>query len=248
MLKEGLSEKAARQRIYMVDRYGLLTEGMQGLRDFQAALEQSTEALQDWQYNDQYPSLLDVIHNAQPDILIGVSGQAGLFTENVIKAMKDNKERPIIFPLSNPSRQVEATPKDVIKWTAGEVVIATGSPFDMVTYDGKSFPIAQCNNSYIFPGIGLGVLVSKARRISDDMIMAASNALADASPLALGVSEHLLPPLTNINELSKKIALAVALTAMDQGLALRVDKDILIKRIEKQFWEPEYRPYKRVSM
>ncbi|MEM0910236.1 MAG: malic enzyme-like NAD(P)-binding protein, partial [Pseudomonadota bacterium] len=180
--------------------------------------------------------------------LIGVSGQSGLFTEQVIRAMKTHKERPIIFPLSNPSRQVEARPEQVIEWTDGNVVIATGSPFNPVQYNGKTYPIAQCNNSYIFPGIGLGVVVAKARRISDEMLMAASNALAAYSPLALGESEHLLPALTKINALSKKIAFDVAKQAMVQDLALTVEDDILEMQIENAFWSPEYRPYKRVSL
>jgi malate dehydrogenase (oxaloacetate-decarboxylating) len=201
-----------------------------------------------WTVSADYPSLLDVVNNAKPDLLIGVSGQPGLFTEEVVKAMQSHCEVPIIFPLSNPSRQVEARPEQVIEWTNGNVVIATGSPFAPVQYEGKTYPIAQCNNSYIFPGIGLGVLASKARLISDEMLMAASNALADASPLARGESEHLLPPLTKITELSKSIAFEVAKVAMAQDLALTLSDEMLKERIEKNFWRAQYRPFKRVSL
>ncbi len=188
------------------------------------------------------------MHCAKPDVLIGVSGQPGLFTEQVVRAMKLHCDLPIIFPLSNPSRQVEARPEQVIEWTEGEVIIATGSPFKPVEYDGKMFHIAQCNNSYIFPGIGLGVIASKARLISDEMLMAASNALADASPQANSGEGELLPPLTAIAALSKKIAFAVAKVAMAQELALEMSDEALTATIERNFWKAQYRPYKRVSI
>lgn len=245
---EGLSEADARSQVFMVDRYGLLTEGIEGLRDFQQMLQQPLSRLSTWQYSGEYPSLLDVVNCAKPDLLIGVSGQPGLFTEQVIRAMQQHCEIPIIFPLSNPSRQVEARPEQVIEWTDGNVVIATGSPFSPVQYNGRTYPIAQCNNSYIFPGIGLGVIASKARLISDEMLMAASNALADASPLASGDSEDLLPPLTKITELSKSIAFAVAKVAMEQDLALTLTDEVLLQRIEKNYWKAEYRAFKRVSL
>ncbi|MFT4654149.1 MAG: malate dehydrogenase (oxaloacetate-decarboxylating) [Patiriisocius sp.] len=247
MCFEGLSETQARARVFMIDRFGLLTHGMADLREFQQKLMQSASNIASWSYSGEYPSLLDVVNCAKPDILIGVSGQPGLFTEQVITAMAEHCDTPIIFPLSNPSRQVEARPQQVIEWTKGKVVIATGSPFNPVTYNGKVFPIAQCNNSYIFPGIGLGVIASKARLISDEMIMAASNALALESPLAKGESDHLLPRLTQISSLSRKIAFAVGKVAMEQGLALTLSDEALVQRIEANVWKAKYRPYKRVS-
>jgi malate dehydrogenase (oxaloacetate-decarboxylating) len=248
MVFEGLSDQAARERIFMIDRFGLLTDGMEDLRDFQQKLAQTPSALTSWSFSGEYASLLDVVNCAKPNILIGVSGQPGLFTEQVIKTMAENTDVPIIFPLSNPSRQVEARPEQVIEWCDGKVVIATGSPFNSVTYKDKEFPIAQCNNSYIFPGIGLGVIAAKASLISDEMLMAASNALADASPLASGESDYLLPRLTEISSLSRKIAFAVAKVAMQQELALTLPDDVLEQKIESLFWKAEYRPYKRVSL
>lgn len=248
MVREGLSDEQARRRVFMIDRFGLLTEGMEELRDFQQALQQPLSALSNWTFSGTYPSLLDVVNCAKPSILIGVSGQPGLFTEQVIRAMKENVSRPIIFPLSNPSRQVEARPEQVIEWTDGDVVIATGSPFKPVEYKGKTYPIAQCNNSYIFPGIGLGVIASKAKLISDDMLMAASEALAEVSPLANTGEGALLPPLTAITDLSKRIAFAVGKVAIEQGLALELSDDALHAAIERNFWLAEYRPYKRVSI
>lgn len=248
MVYEGISDTQARKQVFMVDRFGLLTEGMEGLRDFQQRLQQSSSDLADWTYSGDYPSLLDVMNCAKPDVLIGVSGQPGLFTEQVIRAMKQNCELPIIFPLSNPSRQVEARPEQVIEWTDGEVVIATGSPFKPVEYKGRVFAIAQCNNAYIFPGIGLGVVAAKAKLISDEMLMAASNALADASPMVNTGEGALLPPLEAIAQISRDIAFAVAKVAMAQGLALELSDEALKQSIERNFWKAEYRPYKRVSI
>lgn len=247
MVAEGATETAARSQIYMVDRFGLLTEGMGELRDFQQALVQTTAAISEWSYSGEFPSLLDVMHCAQPTVLIGVSGQAGLFTEQVIRAMKKGCDLPIIFPLSNPSRQVEATPEQVIEWTDGEVIVATGSPFKPVTFNGKQHLITQCNNSYIFPGIGLGVIAVKAKLISDDMLRAASETLAANSPLANTGQGGLLPAFTELAALSKKIAFAVAKVAMQQGLALEIDDNQLQQKIDNNFWKPEYRHYRRIS-
>ncbi|WP_166424375.1 NAD-dependent malic enzyme [Paraglaciecola sp. 20A4] len=248
MISEGISDAQARGQVFMIDRFGLVTNDMEGLRDFQLRLAQPLINQANWQKLGRYPSLLETVSQVKPSILIGVSGQAGLFTEQVVKEMKSHCDLPIIFPLSNPSRQVEARPEHVIEWTDGDVIIATGSPFNPVEYKGKIYPIAQCNNSYIFPGIGLGVLAAKASLISDEMLMATSAALANASPLANGLGTALLPPLTGIAQLSKKIAFDVGKVAQKQGLALEVSDEMLSERIDGNFWKAEYRPYKRVSI
>jgi malate dehydrogenase (oxaloacetate-decarboxylating) len=248
MMSEGLSAEQARGQVFMVDRFGLLTQGMEGLRDFQKKLVQSTESIAAWDIAGEFASLVEVMHGAKPDILIGVSGQAGLFTEQVITAMKSHCELPIIFPLSNPSRQVEATPSQVINWTKGQVIIATGSPFEPIEYQGKTYPIAQCNNSYIFPGIGLGVVAANISRITDDMLQVASETLAAASPLANNESDELLPPLTAIAQLSKDIAFAIAQVAFRQNLALPMSDEELLAKIERNFWKPVYRQYRRTSV
>ncbi|SES66998.1 NAD-dependent malic enzyme [Thalassotalea agarivorans] len=248
MVKEGLDEASARAQIFMIDRFGLLTEGMEGLRDFQQALVQAKALTKQWSMESEYAQLIDVMENVKPTVLIGVSGVPGLFTEEAIKAMHKGCKTPIIFPLSNPSRQVEARPEQVIAWTQGDVIIATGSPFDTVQFDNKSYPIAQCNNSYIFPGIGLGVVAANINLISDDMLMVASETLASQSPLANNGEGELLPPLTSIGELSKKIAFNIGKLAMEQGLALELSDEQLLANIEKCFWQPEYREYKRISI
>lgn len=247
MVSEGIDDKTARGQVFMVDRHGLLTEGMEDLRDFQQALVQTKAAISHWSFSGDYASLRDVMNCAKPDILIGVSGVAGLFTEAVVKAMKKHCALPIIMPLSNPIKQIEARPEKIIEWTDGEVIIATGSPFKPIEYKGKTYPVAQCNNSYIFPGIGLGVLACKARRISDEMLRVASETLAAASPLANTGEGGILPPLTQLSELSKEIAFAVAKMAMAQGHALEMDDERLLRKINSNFWKPEYRLYKRVS-
>jgi len=248
MVSEGISPLQARSQIFMVDRFGLLTQGMADLRDFQEKLVQHKRVVESWNVKGDYASLVEVMHGAKPDVLIGVSGQAGLFSETVITAMQQHCQRPIIFPLSNPSRQVEATPTQVINWTKGKVIIATGSPFDAVEYQGQTYPVAQCNNSYIFPGIGLGVISANISRITDKMLQVASETLASASPLANTGKGELLPPLTEIAQLSKAIAFAIAKVAINEKLALPLPDDELKAKIDRNYWQAEYRQYRRISI
>ncbi|MEL7630469.1 NAD-dependent malic enzyme [Pectobacterium aroidearum] len=247
MKSEGLSDEEARARVFMVDRFGLLTDKLPNLLDFQSKLVQKSELLANWDCNSDAISLLEVVRNAKPTILIGVSGQPGLFTEEIIREMHKHCARPIVMPLSNPTSRVEARPEDIIRWTEGAALVATGSPFSPVNYQDKVFPIAQCNNSYIFPGIGLGVLASGAKRITDGMLMAASRALADCSPLANNGEGALLPDLADIQQVSKRIALEVGKAAQLQGAAVVTSSDALQKAIEHNFWQPQYRSYKRTS-
>lgn len=248
MMEEGLSEEQARSRIFMVDRYGLLVEGMANLRDFQERLCQPVNAVPASPQGENYPQLLDVIKHAKPGILIGVSGQPGLFGEETIRTMTELCARPIIFPLSNPIKQIEATPTQVIEWSDGTALVATGSPFHPVVYNGITYPVAQCNNSYIFPGIGLAVVAANIQYITDEMLMLASTTLADESPLANTGLGQLLPPLTKIGELSKKIAFGIGKLAQEQGLALEMPDELLQEKIDRAYWMPSYRHYKRVSI
>lgn len=247
MVSEGISEDQARSQIFMVDRLGLLTESMENLRDFQQKLTHAESSIADWLFSDKSPNLHEVIQHVKPSILIGVSGQSGLFSEPVIKTMKKHCALPIILPLSNPIKQIEALPKDIINWTEGQAIIATGSPFSPINYQGKSYAIAQCNNSYIFPGIGLAVVSANISRISDEMLMAASEVLAQESPRVKTGEGELLPPLDSIVALSKKIAFAVAKVAFKQQYALVVTDEVLLTQIEKNFWQPHYRQYRRIS-
>ena len=248
MVEEGLSDEAARRQVFMVDRHGLITEGMSGLQDFQRRLAQSKSDLTDWSCEGEWASLDEVAAQAHPTILIGVSGQPGLFTESVIQSMTENSDTPIIFPLSNPVSRAEATPENIIRWTDGKAIIATGSPFLPVSHNGESYRIAQCNNSYIFPGIGLGVLAVRANRVTDEMLLASSEILAEASPRASGTGKDLLLPLQQITEVSRSIAFAVAKVAQEQGHALKISDAQLHARIDQVFWTPHYRHYKRISL
>ncbi|MPY23246.1 NAD-dependent malic enzyme [Shewanella psychropiezotolerans] len=247
MVSEGISDSQARQQVFMVDRWGMLQANMPNLLPFQQKLAQKCDDVNDWDNFSDNISLLDVMKNGKPTVLIGVSGAPGLFTEEIIKAMHANCSRPIIFPLSNPTSRVEATPKDVLHWTNGQALVATGSPFEPVVVNDETFEIAQCNNSYIFPGIGLGVLASGAKRVSDAMLMASSRALAECSPLAINGEGPLLPSLEKIHSVSKHIALAVGKVAIEQGHALPCTDELLKQAIEANFWTAEYRRYKRTS-
>lgn len=247
MITEGLSESEARNRIFMVDRFGLLTDQMPTLLDFQAKLVQKHDSLSHWQRDSEAISLLDVVRNAKPTVMIGVSGQAGLFTEEIIREMHSHCARPIVMPLSNPTSRVEGRPEDIINWTDGAALVATGSPFAPVIHKEKVYPIAQCNNSYIFPGIGLGVLASKASRVTDGMLMAASRALADCSLLAKNGEGALLPAVDDIQEVSRYIALKVAKMAQLESVAVLTSDEALLHALNDNFWNPEYRRYKRTS-
>lgn len=246
MVAEGLTDTEARARIYMVDRFGLITDNQPNLVDFQRKLVQNTDAVSAWADVDGMISLLDVVKNAKPTVLIGVSGQPGLFTEEIIRTLAANCEHPIILPLSNPTSRVEAVPADIIHWTDGKALIATGSPFLPVTHNGKVHHISQCNNSYIFPGIGLGVIASQATRVTDNMLMASSMALADCSPKLHDPDADLLPDLDDLQKVSKIIAFKVAQAAIADGVALPLSDELLLKSIEDNFWKPEYRRYKRI--
>ncbi len=245
---QGLSETEAKSRMFMVDKDGLLTSDMRGLMDFQIELAQDARMVDPWRDDSGAVSLLGVIRNAKPTVLVGVSGQFGLFREDVIRAMGANAERPIILPLSNPTSLAEAFPADVIAWTDGAAIVATGSPFDPVVHKGKTHQISQCNNSYIFPGVGLGVVASRARRVTEGMLIAASKALADSAPQHNKAGQPLLPALREIRDLSRLIARRVARQAMEEGVAPDVNDLELERAIDATYWEPRYRSYQRTSL
>lgn len=241
MVKEGLSEADARHRFFMVDRPGLLHDGMGELLPFQQKLLQPQQHVKDWASDANAGiSLMDVIQHARPTILVGVSAQPGLFTEEIVKTMASYASRPMIFPMSNPTSRIEAIPEDIIRWTEGRALVATGSPFEPVTYQDREYPIAQSNNSYIFPGMGLGILAAGATRVSDDMFMAAAVALSESSPALTDPQGSLLPSLDDIRAVSRRIAMAVARQAQAEGLADKTSDDELERRIEQTSWESRY--------
>jgi malate dehydrogenase (oxaloacetate-decarboxylating) len=246
MIDAGLSQREARTRFYAIDRDGLLVEGMKGILDFQEPFVQKAGAVAGW--SREHPdkiSLLDVVHNAKPTVLIGVSAQGGMFSETVIRAMAAGVERPIVFPLSNPTSCAEAAPQDVMNWTEGRAEIGTGSPFPPVIFAGRTCAIAQTNNAYVFPGMGLGVLAAKARRVSDGMFAAAAKALAEVSPALKDPAASLLPPVSELRSVAVTIAAAVAKQARADGLCAPFDDAALPAMISAKMWEPVYRPYRR---
>lgn len=248
MVAEGLSREAATDRIYLLNREGLLTDSSSGLYEFQNVFCKRRRDLEHWQLQKSPRIFLqDVMNNVQATVLVGVSGQPGIFNKTVVDTMLQHCERPIILPLSNPTSQVEAQPVDVLRWSSGRAIVATGSPFDPVNIGGKRYEIAQCNNSYIFPGVGLGVIASQASRITDTMMLAASRALAAQSPLANNGDGALLPPLTDIRRVSSDIAVAVYHQAIADGVAVEIPEELIRERVEKNFWHPEYRIYRRTS-
>jgi malate dehydrogenase (oxaloacetate-decarboxylating) len=246
MRDAGLSEQEAYRRFYAVDRYGLLVDGTEGVRSEQAPFARPRSDLAGWQLsNPQEIGLLDVVRNAKPTALIGVSGQAGAFTEEIIRSMAKNTERPVIFPLSNPTSRCEATPQQVLDWTDGRALIGTGSPFGPSKFNGREIHIDQTNNSYIFPGLALGIISSKARQVSDAMIKASAIALAELAPTRQSKSANLLPPLASIRSVSLAIAKAVGNQAIQDGSAT-VDEDQFEQELAANIWEPVYEPYERV--
>lgn len=241
MMDEGLTEREARARLWLIDRHGLLCEGVPEVQPFQEPFVKPRAFVESWQL--ERPDTIgfrDVVRHVRPTILIGASGQPAAFTEEIVREMAKNVERPVIFPLSNPTAYSEATPSDLIAWTEGRALVATGSPFADDTFGGRSVRIAQCNNSYIFPAMGLGVLGCGASRVTDGMFMAAARALADCSPALSDPLASLLPPLEEIRSVARHIAVAVATEAQNAGVAERTSPEELNRRIDAKMWTPHY--------
>jgi len=220
---------------------------MEGLKDFQLPFCQPASITNDWGLN-QTPSLEETVKFSKSSILVGVSAVNGLFTQTIIEQMSQNTEQPVILPLSNPTSKVEALPQDVLRWSDGKAIVATGSPFEPVEHKGKFYPIAQCNNSYIFPGVGLGVVASKATRVTDNMLMASSYALAEYATAVDTNNNALLPDLNDIRAVSRFIAAKVYQQAIKDGVAHDAADDLIEKRIKANFWEPHYRTYRRAAV
>ncbi|TDR80221.1 NAD-dependent malic enzyme [Paludibacterium purpuratum] len=244
MMQEGLTEAEARRRFYVVGSRGLVTEQTTGLEPFQQAWAQDSAQLGAWTLDRPGPAmLLDVVRNVRPTVLVGVSGQSGAFPEAVIREMARHCERPIVFPLSNPTSCVEALPSDIVEWTEGRAIVATGSPFEPFDYRGTRHYFAQCNNSYIFPGVGLGVIAVGACRISDEMFIAASRAVAELSPAMHEPGGKLLPDLADMRQVSRHVALAVAHQARAEGAMPTMTDRQIAEAIDATQWQPVYQPY-----
>jgi malate dehydrogenase (oxaloacetate-decarboxylating) len=221
---------------------------MNALQSFQAPFAQSRDRVASWKrMADGHFGLAEVVGNAKPTVLIGTSGQAHAFHESVVREMASHVQRPVIFPLSNPTERSEATPADIDAWTEGRAVIGTGSPFPPLERNGKIFRVDQTNNAYVYPGIGLGAIAVKAKRISDAMFLAAARTIAALSPAKRDPQANLLPPLVEIRNVTFHVAQAVAKEAVAEGLAgITPDGDEAIAAaIKAIMWEPVYAPYRR---
>jgi malate dehydrogenase (oxaloacetate-decarboxylating) len=239
MIGEGLSRAEATQRLYPLGSRGLLVDDSPKLRDFQLPYARPAAEVAGWSGSgDGAISLADVVSHVRPTMLIGTSTQAGAFTEGIVRQMAGYTERPIIMPLSNPTSKCEALPEDLLRWTDGRALIATGSPFPPVTLGETTYRIAQANNALIFPGLGLGVIVAKARRITDPMIAAAANAVAHLSD-ATRPGAPLLPAIDDLRAVSAAVGIAVAVAADREGLA-RIPVDNPIQQVHEAMWRPEY--------
>ena len=247
MQEEGLTEAQARDRIFAFNRNGLLVEGGSGIHEGQRPWVRPRGDIAGWQLSGGNDiSLLDVVRNAGITGLVGTSAQPGAFTEEIVRAMASHTPRPIIFPLSNPTSCAEATPVDLLNWSDGRAIVGTGSPFAPVEVNGKLIPIAQTNNSYIFPGLALGILVSRARRVTDAMIMAAAKALAQLSPAREDKNGRLLPPIADSRKVGMVVAEAVGRQAIVDGVAAIADEGVLAEQLRAYVWEPVYVPYERL--
>ena len=244
---DGLSAEDANARVFVVDRHGLLMHGQPDLEDQQLSFARRPEDLAGWTYDGEYPSMHDVIVNARATALLGFTGVPGLFRQESIQAMLDFTPRPIVFPLSNPSSHVEARPADLIHWTRGGAIIASGSPFPDVEYEGKRYPVGQGNNAFIFPGLGFGAVASRAREITDNMVMEAARTLAEFTQT---YGERVYPPISDLRELSIQVAVNVALQSIRDGVCAErrirnMTRDELETVIRDRAWQPRYLPLRQ---
>jgi malate dehydrogenase (oxaloacetate-decarboxylating) len=239
MVTEGLSEQAALERIWVVDVVGLLTDQRTDLTVAQRKFAQPAGRVADWGLAGA-AQLADVVHHVDVGVLLGLSTAAGAFTEDIVREMAGKAERPIIFPLSNPTSRSEAHPAELDHWTDGRALIATGSPFAPVQRNGIERPIAQCNNVYIFPAMGLAVTAAQATRVTDEMMRVAAATLGDASPALSDPDQPLLPAWPDVPSVAMRIAHAVAAQAVADGVAPKRSDDELTQRIAQVHWTPEY--------
>lgn len=241
MAAEGATLHEARAAIWLVDSRGLVHDGRSDLDPTKRLYAQSQALISRWSMSASGEfTLADVVREVHPTILLGTAALPGAFTESIVREMARHTEHPIIFPLSNPTSKSEAVPADLIAWTDGRAIVATGSPFPDVRYAGRTIEIGQCNNMFIFPGVGLGVIASGARLVTNSMFLAAARALSACSPARNDPTQALYPPAEAVREVSRRVALAVAVAAVDEDLAQGRSTSELEQRIRATMWEPRY--------
>ncbi|MGA8604479.1 MAG: NAD-dependent malic enzyme [Thermoplasmata archaeon] len=243
-VQSGLSDTEARRRCWIVNRGGLLHSERTDLKPEQRVYAQPWEDVKAWARAPGGKVGLDeVVREAHPTVLVGLSTLKNAFTESIVRSMARWVSRPLILPLSNPTVKSEALPEDLVHWTEGRAIIATGSPFQPVQYHDTKYEIAQCNNAYIFPGLGLGLVAGRCRRVTDPMLLAAARSLAARSPAREDPHAPLLPPLRSLREVAQEIAVSVALEGQRSGLAPAMSVDEIRTRIRQTRWDPEYPLY-----
>ena len=243
LTQEGLPEPEARSHLWLLSSRGLLHTGLEGLSPWQQRYSRPEEEVAGWRRDGAGAiPLMEVVERVRPTALLGVSGQPGSFTEEAVRAMARHADRPIVFPLSNPTSRSEASPADLLAWTGGRDERAAGSPFGRMTHEGRTVPVSQCNNSYVFPGLGLGVITSGARRVTDALFLAAARVLSDCVPTVDGPDAALLPSLEELPAVSRLIALSVGAEAQRQGLAPQARPEEWERALEARRWEPRYLP------
>jgi malic enzyme len=242
MVQEGASRADADSRIFVLDSRGLVVEGRPDLTDMKRRVAVGTGEVNDWTIDDHPIGLRDVVRNARATVLIGVSGVPGVFDEEVITTVGRHVARPVIMPLSNPTSLTEVTPANALRWTGGRAIVATGSPFPPVDFDGRTVKIGQGNNALIFPGLGLGVVAVGARMVTAEMFIAAARALAGTTSRALLDSGQIYPDISDVRAVSEAVAVAVAKQAIADGTADPVDDVEAV--VASQMWSPKYLPYR----
>jgi malate dehydrogenase (oxaloacetate-decarboxylating) len=242
MVAQDVTETTARECLWLIDSHGLVFTGRDDLDSVKAKYAQPKERLLNWKNEEAAAfSFAEVVRHVQPTVLLGTSAQPGAFTEEIVRQMAKCVARPVIFPLSNPTSKSEATPVDLYRWTDGRALIATGSPFPPIVNSPGLIRIGQCNNSFIFPGVGLGVIAARARRVTDSMFVAAARVLSEFSPALTDPHGPLYPPLESVREISKQVAIAVVKEAQRVDLATKTSLEKLEQMIGEKMWWPHYR-------
>jgi len=243
--RQGLSEREAKAGVFVVDSRGLVMQGREGLEPYKHELAQPPERVSGWDVAGPVPTMLETVRNGGVSVLIGLSGQRGAFDREVVGAVDANTPTPIVFPLSNPTANSEATPEDIYAWTEGRAIVATGSPFGEVEFAGTRHPVGQGNNAFIFPGLGLGVMLTSAKRVTPGMLTAAAEALAEYTDPARLLAGAVYPSVATMRRASKHVAVAVAQQAMADGVArVPVEGDVT-EAVTAAMWEPRYLPIRR---
>jgi malate dehydrogenase (oxaloacetate-decarboxylating) len=243
MLGEGMAEAAVRRAIVLVDSHGQVHDRREDLDETKRAFALPSDAYTEYGFTTEFPTLVETVERVRPTVLIGTTGVGGAFTEEVVRAAAAGNPRPVVLPLSNPTSAAEATPVDVLRWSDGRAIVATGSPFDSVEVDGRIVAIGQANNAFVFPGLGLGAIAAETRVISDRMFLLAARTLAAAVTDERFAEGGIYPPVDDLRRVTRAIAVAVAREAIEAGLAGVPHETDVEELVDAAMWWPEYVPY-----